>query len=578
MQALKRGLTSGLTRHTAKTWGCPNTSRVLLSQQLLSTTPTPAKGKRGRRVRERAEEKESEKTINKLKEDLSEDFRFDFLEGVDLESERMSVDVSGLRGDIGEPEKVVVEDAELISRKTPLLEHIKERIMMRGPMTMSEYMTMCLQHPDFGYYTKKKEVFGREGDFVTSPELLSCFGEIIGVWCIAMWEQMGRPEAVRIVEVGPGRGTLMLDLLTTAAQFKDFARALEKGSLEMVEVSPNLKQEQAAKLRTVALEKKHGVPVSGRVPLPDAPNGGLTNIQWHSSFHSVMKKAAKENEFPMPVIVLCQELFDALPVHLFQKRETGWCEKLVDLNHVVTRDELGPDEDAQPASHFDLDGLAHHLRFVVSPKPTFASKLIMGTNNSEAEVEGELNDEIEVSAAAAALTQDIALTIAHFGGAGLVIDYGQDAPQSSSVRGISNHKFVHPLREPGEVDLSADVDFSAIRKVVAKAAQEPHLYKERLGGKKSTQHTPTFTNKITCSKTIGQGEFLLQMHFATRVQNLLDQISDEAEYEALYSKAERLVSTEEGMMGDVFKAISFAALPPSAENVQKSIDLIGFNT
>src|SRR5262249_58945860 len=98
------------------------------------------------------------------------------------------------------------------SEVTALTELLARRIRIAGPLTIAQYMAEALGHPEHGYY-KRADPFGLAGDFVTSPEISQMFGELLGVWCAAVWETMGRPSPVRLVELGPGRGTLMADAL-----------------------------------------------------------------------------------------------------------------------------------------------------------------------------------------------------------------------------------------------------------------------------------------------------------------------------------------------------------------------------
>ena len=85
-------------------------------------------------------------------------------------------------------------------------------------------MALCLAHPEHGYYMTR-DPLGARGDFITAPEISQMFGELIGLWAAAVWQQMGSPENVRLVELGPGRGTMMLDALRAAQVMPDFRAA-----------------------------------------------------------------------------------------------------------------------------------------------------------------------------------------------------------------------------------------------------------------------------------------------------------------------------------------------------------------
>src|SRR5665213_1195501 len=180
--------------------------------------------------------------------------------------------------------------------QTPLEGEIRRRIQMAGPMPVRQYMELCLSHPVHGYYTTR-DPFGRGGDFITAPEVSQVFGELIGLWAAAAWHLMGRPENVRLVEIGPGRGTMMLDALRAAQVVPAFRNAIV---LHLIEISPALEQRQRQAMATL-----------------DVP------VQWHQNFHDVPDG---------PVIVLANELFDALPANQAIKQFNGWYERVVEID------------------------------------------------------------------------------------------------------------------------------------------------------------------------------------------------------------------------------------------------------
>lgn len=125
-----------------------------------------------------------------------------------------------------------------------LMREMARHIRFHGPLTVKEFMSVALTHPKYGYYMRG-DIFGRSGDFVTSPEVSQAFGELLGIWCVACWQELGRPAALRLAELGPGRGTLMSDLLRSTAVFPEFQASL---SVHLVEMSPHLRQQQRAML------------------------------------------------------------------------------------------------------------------------------------------------------------------------------------------------------------------------------------------------------------------------------------------------------------------------------------------
>ncbi|MGE3832856.1 MAG: class I SAM-dependent methyltransferase [Parvibaculaceae bacterium] len=176
---------------------------------------------------------------------------------------------------------------------TPLSRIIAADIRENGPMPLDRYMALCLGHPAHGYYMTR-DPFGSEGDFITAPEISQMFGELIGIWCVTVFQAMGAPRPFNLVELGPGRGTLMADLLRAASKVPEFGQS---AALHLVETSPVLRRIQ-------------------RRTLGDAP-------RWHDSFASVPEG---------PMILIANEFFDALPVRQFECRDGKWFERCVGLS------------------------------------------------------------------------------------------------------------------------------------------------------------------------------------------------------------------------------------------------------
>ena len=178
---------------------------------------------------------------------------------------------------------------------TALLAELRGIIATEGPIPLSRYMALALSHPVHGYYTTR-DPFGASGDFTTAPEISQMFGEMIGLWAGTVWVTMGRPARIALVELGPGRGTLMADALRAARVLPDFLAAL---TVHLVETSPTLRERQRAVLA-----------------------GGAASISWHDTLDDVP---------PGPVIVIGNEFLDALPIDQWARHETGWHERLVGL-------------------------------------------------------------------------------------------------------------------------------------------------------------------------------------------------------------------------------------------------------
>jgi SAM-dependent MidA family methyltransferase len=178
---------------------------------------------------------------------------------------------------------------------TAFLDELQRMIALEGPISVERYMALCLGHPVHGYYVTR-DPFGAGGDFTTAPEISQMFGELIGLWAAEVWRLMGAPAPVRLVELGPGRGTLMSDLLRAARTVADFSDALD---VHLVETSPVLREGQRQKL-----------------------GGSAGSIAWHAALSEVP---------PGPAIIVANEFLDALPIRQFMRSERGWCERLVGL-------------------------------------------------------------------------------------------------------------------------------------------------------------------------------------------------------------------------------------------------------
>ena len=287
-------------------------------------------------------------------------------------------------------------------------DHIRRRIAAEGPLTVAEYMEDALTHPHLGYYMAH-DPFGPGGDFVTAPEVSQMFGELIGLWCAVQWQGMGAPDPVHLVELGPGRGTLMADALRAALGAEGF---VEAATLSLVEISPVLKERQEDTL--VATKGVRQV----------------RSLNWLSDFSEVPDG---------PLLVIANEFFDALPVRQYVSTEDGWRERLVGL-----RDDGG-------------------FQFVVGETVPESGAVPAGFSDAET---GAI---IEVRPQADAIARAIAERLTRHVGAALIIDYGHARSASGeTLQSVSSHEYADPLVEPGERDLTAHVDFGAL----ARAARD----------------------------------------------------------------------------------------------------------
>lgn len=214
---------------------------------------------------------------------------------------------------------------------TPVEELLRRDIAETGPLTVARFMELCLAHPEHGYY-RTRDPLGAAGDFTTAPEISQMFGEMIGIWIASVWDQMGRP-AFRLIELGPGRGTLMADVFRVLAQL-GAARAAEPW---LIETSPTLRSEQAKRVKGAKWAEL----------LEEVPEG--------------------------PFILIANEFLDALPVRQFLKSRDGWRERLLGirdnrlawgLSELLPGDDPAPAgswREVSPAADAVLGEIAHRL-------------------------------------------------------------------------------------------------------------------------------------------------------------------------------------------------------------------------
>jgi NADH dehydrogenase [ubiquinone] 1 alpha subcomplex assembly factor 7 len=293
---------------------------------------------------------------------------------------------------------------------TPLGQEIAAMIAEDGPMSLERFMTLAAMHPQHGFYRSRLPI-GAHGDFVTAPEIHQMFGELIGIWAAEVWQGMGEPKLLRLVELGAGRGTLMADLLRAARVAPGFPKALD---VHLVEMSEPLTAEQHHTLAGT-----------------DLP------IAWHETIESLP---------PGPTIVIANEFFDALPVRHYVRTPAGWCERLVGLN-------------GDGALCFGL---------APAPEPGFSTPVAPDAGLAIGTI-------VELGLAAQRLMSRLAGHIAAETGALLVIDYGHAKMRpGATLQALKAHQPTDPLCEPGEADLTAHVDFAALARAAEAAGAVVH--------------------------------------------------------------------------------------------------------
>jgi len=349
----------------------------------------------------------------------------------------------------------------------PLEKIIGAEIRAGGPMSMARYMALVLGHPEHGYYMGR-DPFGADGDFTTAPEISQMFGELVGLWCADTWTKMDPGGPMLLAELGPGRGTLMADALRAArAVLPAFFDAVD---VHLVETSGSMRRRQKSTLGSC----------------------GKT-ITWHESF----------DELPHgPLLLIANELFDALPVHQVEARGGKWYERCVTA---------------------DADG---------------ALSITLGDDTAPAEITPPMDTDprdgaiFEASPQRNRLAAAIALRLATHGGAALIVDYGHTSPGfGDTLQAVRSHQFCKLFADPGKADVTAHVDFSAI------------------AGAATTAGATSF-------EPIGMGDFLDQLGLAARAERLKSG-ADAKTAETIDAAVRRL--TEPDQMGSHFKVLVIAA-------------------
>lgn len=295
--------------------------------------------------------------------------------------------------------------------RSSLLQRLKDKISKEGPLSVAQYMDLCLQDPAEGYY-KRRESIGPSGDFITAPEITPLFGEMIGAWILLSWDEKGRPSPFSLVELGPGRGTLMHDLLRTARVLPDF---LDGCHCHLVESSPFLRNIQKETLKDFS-----SIPV-----------------QWHETGETLPSEH--------PVFFIANEFFDALPLHQFVFTSQGWKERKI--------------------------GWAEEAGLRWQEDPSFESSLRVLIQEKTAFLLPSLGDCLEISPISLQWAHLLKKQLSNQGGSGLIIDYGYGRLPTQvygdTFQAMSHHAFVSVLTSPGEVDLTAHVDFRSLKDIFA---------------------------------------------------------------------------------------------------------------
>ncbi|KAF1953506.1 DUF185-domain-containing protein [Byssothecium circinans] len=462
---------------------------------------------------------------------------------------------------------------------TPLAKQLAQAIRTTGPISVAAYMRQCLTSDLGGYYTRQTDghdQFGAKGDFITSPEISQVFGELVGIWLYTEWIAQEKNGKVQIMEVGPGRGTLMSDVLRTISSFRPFAESVK--DIYLVEASEQLRKQQAQLLS--GTDELKETDIGWTAPCKYIPGCKIT---WCEDIRLVPKE---ETSTPF---ILAHEFFDALPIHVFQNTPNS---KIPSSSTIITptgpiKPKTGPhapknqwhelvvaplpEPDTPSPSSTTTKDPPPEFHLTVSKTPTPHSLYLPQTSPRYKKLENTTDAIIEISPESLSYVSDFAVRIGgdnppssppsssttpsptttsssthpastnpkpftkpHPSGAALILDYGPASTiPANTLRGIRSHAPCSPFTSPGLVDLSADVDFLALAESALNASPGVEV------------HGP-----------VEQAFFLGTMGIRERAERLLESAKDEVVKARLETAWKRLVDRGPTGMGRIYKVLA----------------------
>lgn len=349
-----------------------------------------------------------------------------------------------------------------------IIGNIRQEIEKNGAISVAQFMNEAMYNIHEGYYINN-DPLGKNGDFITAPEISQLFGEMLGIYCVDQWHKMGSPIKFNLVELGPGRATLMEDMLRATKHVKGFHQAL---NIHLVDRNKRLITIQKNKLSPYKLP-----------------------LTWHDKVNSL------PNE--LPLIILANEFFDCLPINQYVRFQNIWHEQVIILNGTEFS--------------FGRSPISSQLK---------ESLKIEHPNSQDYSV-------VELCYPAIEIMQILADKIKKASGLLLIIDYGYDInplhrnSYISSLQAVKNHQFYPVFSDIGRVDLTAHVDFFALKQ-------------------------SALVNGLKVEGNFTQGDFLQSLGISFRAE-LLKKNANPVQIDEINSGLDRLINPKE--MGNLFKAM-----------------------
>ena len=291
-----------------------------------------------------------------------------------------------------------------MNKKEHLQSILVEQVGRSGPISLGDFISLAMTHPKYGYYVKGNPL-GEEGDFITAPEISQIFGELIGAWVIDLWAKMGSPD-FNLIECGPGRGTLMADILRIGSKVPSFT---EKVHLRFIESSSLLREKQEKSINSYSLG---------------------SSAKWYDTVSDI--------SVDKPCIIIGNEFIDALPIEQLRRTEQGWQQRKVDVGKGEDSKLVFCEQEAEKAL---LDYL---------PSKTSSNEIY------------------EISPARNRFMKGCLRVMKEHDGACLFIDYGHTSSHhGDTLQAVKSHKYSNVLDNVGRSDITSHVDFDALSRVMS---------------------------------------------------------------------------------------------------------------